>query len=84
MVGPEARAVADCGDVDELLARSGMPVHASLPVTYDPKALARLEQGEGGTGRGARTLLLRSARAVAEILAAPSGARAATVLGARR
>ena len=64
LVGPDAYAVRDCADLDDLLTRAGLPITATQPMPYDPKALQRLEQGERAARLG-RTLLLRAARAVA-------------------
>jgi len=64
LVGPDAHAVRDCADLDDLLTRAGLPITPTQPMPYDPKALQRLEQGERA-GRLSRTLLLRAARAVA-------------------
>src|SRR3954454_11814879 len=64
LVGPDAHAVRDCADLDDLLTRAGLPITPTRPMPYDPKALQRLEQGERA-GRLGRTLLLRAARAVA-------------------
>ena len=65
LVGPDAHAAGDCADLDEMLSRAGLPVQATQPMPYDPRALERLEQGEKATGRLGRTLLLRAARAMA-------------------
>src|SRR4051794_10632012 len=65
LVGPDAHAVRDCADLDDLLTRAGLPITPTQPMPYDPKALQRLEQGERAVGRLGRTLLLRAARAVA-------------------
>jgi hypothetical protein len=68
LVGPDTHAARDCADLDDVLARAGMPTEPTLPIPHDPKALARLEQGEQATGRLGRTLLLRAARAVTTAL----------------
>lgn len=71
VIGPDAHAEQDCVDVNELLARAGHPVQLARPLTYDPRALVRLEEGEKGTGRLGRTLLLRRALAIAASLVGP-------------
>lgn len=65
LVGPDANSARDCVDLDDLLARAGLPTRPTRPMPYDPKALERLEQGDSPTGRSRRTLLLRAARAIA-------------------
>ena len=66
LVGPEGRAGPDCADLDDLFARSGLPVELSVPVSLDAKGVARLEQGVGAAGRGGKSLWLRSVRGLAE------------------
>jgi len=77
LVGPDAHAVRDCADLDELLSRAGLPASATQPMPYDPKALERLERGEPATGRLGRTLLLRAARAIV-VAMVPSETKAAS------
>jgi hypothetical protein len=64
LVGPDAHATRDCAELDDVLRRAGLPVGPTRPITWDPRALHRLEQGERPT-RLRRTLYLRAARAVA-------------------
>jgi hypothetical protein len=68
LLGPDASAARDCAEVDDLLEFVSLPVSATLPIAYDPRALERLEDGERGDGRLGRTLLLRRARAIAGTL----------------
>lgn len=68
LIGPDSHAQRDCADLNDLLARAGMPLAATVPVPYDPKSLTRLEQGEKATGRLGRTLLLRAARQLASTI----------------
>lgn len=68
LIGPDASAENDCADLDELLARAGRPVMASLPLAHDPRALVRLEAGERAGGRVGRTMLLRRARHIVQTL----------------
>ena len=68
LVGPDAHAGRDCGDLDALLERTGVDVAPASPVTVDHRALQRLEAGEKGTGRLGRSLLLRATRLLAESL----------------
>ncbi|GAW48037.1 uncharacterized protein PD653_1063 [Nocardioides sp. PD653] len=65
LVGPDARAARDRADLDELLGKAGLPTLATRSMPHDPRALARLEQGERASGRLGRTLLLRAAKAMA-------------------
>ena len=65
LVGPDARAGRDRADLDRLLEHSGVAVRPTRSLPWDPRALARLEQGESPAGRLGRTLLLRSARGLA-------------------
>ena len=68
LVGPDARAGRDRADLDQVLDDAGMAVRPTASVPFDPKALARLEQGESPSGRLGRTLLLRGAKALAASL----------------
>lgn len=68
LVGPDARADRDRADLDALLDQEGIAVRPSLSLPNDPKALARLEQGESPTGRLGRTLLMRGAKTIAASL----------------
>jgi hypothetical protein len=68
LVGADVYAARDCADLDNLLAKAGLPTQPARPMTYDPKALHRLEGGEHATGRLGHTLLLRAARAVGDSL----------------
>jgi hypothetical protein len=73
----DRHAVADCADVDEVLASAGVSAHPSRHLSFDPPALRRLEAGEAASSRLGRTLLLRSARALAEQLIAANDTGAA-------
>ena len=75
IVGADAHAARDCGQLDELLTTAGLPVQPSQHLPYDPKALARLEVGEPASGRLGRTLLIRAARSVAGTLLQSSSGR---------
>lgn len=79
----DRHAVADCADVDEVLASAGVSAHPSRHLSFDPPALRRLEAGEAASGRLGRTLLLRSARALAEQLIAENDAGPAEHSGAK-
>lgn len=62
LVGPDARAGRDRADLDSLLDDAGIAARPTLSLPNDPKALARLEQGESPSGRLGRTLLMRGAK----------------------
>lgn len=68
LVGPDARAGRDRADLDRVLEQSGVAVRPTRSLPWDSRALARLEQGESPVGRLGRTLLMRSARALASSL----------------
>lgn len=72
VVGPDAYAARDRSDLDHLLDQAGIPARATLSLPLDPKALARLEQGESPMGRLGRTLLLRGANSLAASLSTPT------------
>lgn len=65
LVGPDARAGRDRADLDGLLDEAGIAVRPTLSLPNDPRALARLEQGELPSGRLGRTLLMRGAKNLA-------------------
>lgn len=73
LVGEDAHAGRDCADLDQLLAKDGLPVLPALHLAYDPRALDRLQNGEQPGGRLGRTLLVRSARTVAAAVLAHAG-----------
>jgi hypothetical protein len=77
LITGDRHAVPDCADVDEVLACARVSAHPSRHLSFDPPALRRLEAGEAASGRLGRTLLLRSARALAEQLIAENNAGAA-------
>lgn len=64
LVDDDSRLESDCADLDELLHRAGLPTRPARGVAYDPKALARLEGGEHVDRRLARSLLIRSVKAI--------------------
>ncbi|UUZ59584.1 hypothetical protein [Nocardioides sp. B-3] len=68
LVGPDARAGRDRADLDGMLDEAGIAVRPTLSLPIDPKALARLEQGESPSGRLGRTLLMRGAKNLAASL----------------
>lgn len=72
VVAPDAHAARDRSDLDHVLEQAGIPARATLSLPLDPKALARLEQGESPTSRLGRTLLLRGAKGLAASLSAPT------------
>ena len=62
VVGPHRQAAGDAADIDQILGPLGMPIERTVPVAYEPRALAELEAGANPAGRLARTHLLRTAR----------------------
>lgn len=65
LVCADRHASAVVGETGQVLSAAGLSIDDVGCVTYDPRALARLLDGEPATGRLARSLLLRSARALA-------------------
>jgi len=68
VVGPHRQAAGDTADIDQILEGLGMPIERTVPVAYEPRALAELEAGANPAGRLARTHLLSTARALVQIL----------------
>jgi hypothetical protein len=68
VVGPHRQADRDAADIDQILGALGMPMQRTVPVAYEPHALAELEAGANPGGRLARTHLLQTARALVETL----------------
>lgn len=60
VVGPAKQGAADAADVDQVLGSIGIPLARTIPIAYDPAALAAVEGGGNPHGRLARTHLLRS------------------------
>ncbi|MFE6510278.1 hypothetical protein ACFVBP_21610 [Nocardioides sp. NPDC057764] len=70
LVGDQAHAARDASDLDGLLGRAGLPVMSTLSLPTDAKALGRLEAGEKPDGRLGRSSLIKTARVLAQSLAA--------------
>lgn len=68
VVGPHRQAAGDAADIDQILGGLGMPIERTVPVAYEPRALAELEAGANPAGRLARTHLLQSTRALVATL----------------
>lgn len=64
LVVDDSRLEQDCMDLDDLLHRAGLPTRPTRGLAYDPRALARLEDGEHVDRRLARSLLLRSVKTI--------------------
>lgn len=68
VVGPAREGAANAADVDEILGSSGLPVARTVPIAWDPSALAAIEAGGNPHGRLARTHLLRSVKSLVSVL----------------
>ncbi len=67
VVVTSARAgAADAGDLDEILRGAGVFAESSMPMAFDHPGLLALERGASPAGRGRGSLLVRSARRIAE------------------
>ncbi len=68
VVGPARQGAADAVDVDQILGGLGLPVARTVPIAYDPSALAGIEAGGNPHGRLARTHLMRSVKHLVSVL----------------
>jgi hypothetical protein len=68
VVRPYRQAAGDAADIDQILGGLGMPIERTVPVAYEPRALAELEAGANPAGRLARTHLLQTAKALVQTL----------------
>lgn len=66
MVGSARSGAADCRDLDDVLSRAGVIAEESMSVALDHPGLLALEAGVSPRGRGRGSLLIRSARGIAE------------------
>lgn len=68
VVGPRRNAQADAADIDTILGALGIAVARTMPVAFDPRALAELQAGANPRGRLGRAPLMTSAATLAATL----------------